>query len=216
MIGDQDEPQFVIRARVPGIHGIFNLPSETLVASHAPHEHIEEHLHDHLQHMHIRYGFEIPNQSLAGIEGLAPWTMMAIKITHRVDCNPIFVARGPGAEGVCLKIGGEDVHWVYDDAVAKRGGALFEATGRRLPDGSYWAGFSTSDLSERHLQRYSAQELKRTIGFGLRADQHFQATWREPRNEPIEPYEVIIGLGDDVTNYHTFFRLSPVPPLGVG
>jgi hypothetical protein len=215
-LGEGDRRAFVIRPRVPAIDGIFDLTAETLIASHQPHDHIEEHLHDHLPHMHIRYGFEIPSQSLDGIDGLAPWVMMAIKVDHRVDCNPIFVARGSGAEGVCLKIAGQDVHWVYDDSVAKRGAGLFEATGRRLPEGFYWAGFSTSDLSERHLERYPALELKRAIGFGLRADQHFQATWREPREEPIEPYDVIIGLGDDVTNYHTFFRLSAVPPLGVG
>lgn len=110
-MAQQDERLFVIRPFVPGIHGIFDLPSEPLIASHGPHKYIEEHLHDHLQHMHIRYGFEIPAQSLAGIDGLAPWVMMAIKIDQRVDCNPIFVARGPGAEGVCLKIGGDDVHW---------------------------------------------------------------------------------------------------------
>ena len=49
---------------------------------------------------------------------------------------------------------------------------------------------------------------------GFRADQHFQATWREPRDEAIEPYDVIICLSDDQTSYFTFFRLPVVVPIG--
>lgn len=205
---------FMIHPRLPSIPGIFDIPADTCIASHAPHRHVKEHLHDHFYHMHIRYGFEIPTQPLLGIKSLALQVMMAIPVEHRVDCNPIFVARGHGAEGICLKIAGQDVHWVHNKEAGQRATELFEATGRKLPEGYYFSGFRTSDTAERKVWRYSQEELKRAIGQGLRADQHFQATWREPKNEPIEPYDVIICLADDETSYHTFFRLPIVVPIG--
>jgi hypothetical protein len=140
--------------------------------------------------------------------------MMMIPVEHRVDCNPIFVARGEGAEGVCLKIAGQDVHWVHSEEAGRKATALFESTGRRVPKGFRFQGFQTSDMEERKVRRYSQPELKAAVGLGLRADQHFQATWIEPREEPIEPYDVIICLADDVTPYHTFFRLQPSIALG--
>ncbi len=164
--------------------------------------------------MHIRYGFEFPQQNLAGIRDVAPAVMMAIKAEHRVDCNPIFVARGEGAEGICLFIDGEEVHWVHHEEAGEQATALFQATGRTLPEGYYWSGFYTSDLEERKVRRYTREQLLRTIGLGFRADQHFQATWREPRDEPIEPYDVIICLTDDQSSYVTFFRLPVVVPIG--
>ncbi len=209
-----NEPSFVIRPRLPAINGIFDLGPDTLIASHTPHERIGEHLHDHLPHMHIRYGFEIPQQSFQGISGSALEVAMLVKSTHRVDCNPIFVARGPGAEGICLKIAGNDVHWVHNEDVGQKATDFFTRTGRKIPDGYRFSGFKTSDLAERVVRRYTRLELLATVGLGLRCDQHFQATWIEPRNEEIEPYDVIIFLSDDATAYHTFFRLQPTISLG--
>jgi hypothetical protein len=204
----------VIYPKLPSIHGIFDIPSETCISAHNPHGRIAEHLHDHFPHLHIRYGFEIPAQPLSGIKAAALEVAMAIRVDQRVDCNPVFVARGQGSEGICLKIAGQDVHWVHHDDVGVKANYLFEATGRKLPEGFYFSGFRTSDLDERKPLRYSREELKRAIGLGLRADQHFQATWREPKEEPIEPYDVIIYLGDDESSYYTFFRLPVVVPLG--
>lgn len=208
------EAGLIIRPRLPAIDGIFDLGPDVLIASMKPHGRIPEHLHDHLHHMHIRYGFEIPRQDFIGIDKVALLVVMMIPVDQRVDCNPIFVARGEGSEGVCLKIGGEDVHWVHNEDAGKRGTELFEATGRKVPKGYRFQGFQTSDLSEREVRRYSRNELKAAVGLGLRADQHFQATWIEPRDQPIEPYDVIIGLADDATPYHTFFRLQPTVSLG--
>jgi hypothetical protein len=208
------EREFVIHPRLPFIDGIFDLGPNTLIAAHNPHERIREHLHDHLPHMHIRYGFEIPRQPLIGVQEAALEVVMMIKVDHRVDCNPVFVARGPKNEGICLKLAGQDVHWVHNEEVAKKGTQLFEATGRKVPAGFYFAGFRTSDLEERKVYRYSREELLRGIGAGLRADQHFQATWREPRKESIEPYPVVIGLSDDATYFATFFELRPTVVLG--
>jgi hypothetical protein len=140
--------------------------------------------------------------------------VMMVKFDHRVDCNPVFVARGARNEGICLKIADQDVHWVHNEEVAKKGTQLFEATGRKIPSGFYFAGFRTSDVGERKVQRYSREELLRAIGAGLRADQHFQATWREPKEEAIEPYPVVIGLSDDSTYFATFFELRPTVALG--
>jgi hypothetical protein len=192
------ERALVVRPRLPLLDGIFDLGPNVLIASHAPHGRIKEHLHDHLNHMHIRYGFEFPQQSLIGIDGAVLLVVMMIKIDHRVDCNPVFVARGNHNEGICLKIAGEDVHWVHNEEASKKGTQFYEAT----------------DLEERKVKRYSREELKRAIGMGLRADQHFQATWREPRDESIEPYPVTICLGDDASPYHVFFELRPTVPLG--
>ena len=208
------ERALVINPRLPFINGIFDLGAGVLIAAHKPHERIKEHLHDHLPHMHIRYGFELPQQSLVGVEQVAWLVMMMIKVQHRVDCNPVFVALGKNNEGICLKIAGEDVHWVHSEEAGKKATELYEATGRKVPDGYYFSGFYTSDGAERRIRRYSKEELKRAIGFGLRADQHFQATWREPKNEPIEPYPVTICLADDETSYHVFFELNPTIPLG--
>jgi hypothetical protein len=204
----------IIRPRLPFIPGIFDIPPDTCISSHRPHARIPEHLHDHFPHMHIRYGFEIPAQSLVGIDSSALEVAMAIRAEHRVDCNPVFVARGPNSQGVCLKIAGQDIHWVHNEEVGLKATKLFEETGRKLPEGFYFSGFRTSDVDERKVLRYSREELKRAIGLGLRADQHFQATWRDPREEAIEPYDVIIYLGDDETSYHTFFRLPVVVPIG--
>jgi hypothetical protein len=208
------ETGLVIRPRPPVIDGIFDLGPDVLIASNAPHGRIPEHLHDHLYHMHIRYGFEIPRQDFQGIDSVALLVMMMIPVNQRVDCNPIFVARGEGSEGVCLKVAGEDVHWVHNEEAGKKATELFEATGRKLPKDYRFQGFQTSDLDERKVRRYSRDELKAAVGLGLRADQHFQATWIEPRDEPIEPYDVIICLADDTTPYHTFFRLQPTVSLG--
>lgn len=209
------EEGLIIRPCLPRIPGILGIGPDQCIASHAPHEPIKEHLHHHLQHMHIRYGFELPSQSLTGItDGVAPAVMMAIPVEQRVDCNPIFVARGEGAEGICLHIDGEEVHWVHHDEAGAQAVELYEATGRKLPDGFYWSGFYMSDVEERKVRRFSREQLLRTIGQGLRADQHFQATWREPRDELIEPYEVLICLTDDQTSYVTFFRLPVVVPIG--
>jgi hypothetical protein len=120
--GSLFEDGLVIHPRLPIHDGIFHLGPNTLIAAHSPHAHVVEHLHDHLHHMHIRYGFEIPQQSLAGIgeKGVAFQVAMCINVQQRVDCNPIFVARGHGAEGICLKIAGQDVHWVHDDEVSHK------------------------------------------------------------------------------------------------
>lgn len=213
-LDSQYQRELIIRPRLPFIDGIFDLGPNTLIASHSPHEHIAEHLHDHLPHMHIRYGFEIPRQSLIGINAAALEVVMMVKVEHRVDCNPVFVALGKANEGICLKIAGQDVHWVHSEEVSRKGTKLYEASGRKVPQGFYFAGFRTSDVDERKVFRYSREELLRAIGAGLRADQHFQATWREPRNEPIEPYPVVIGLSDDETYFHTFFELRPTVVLG--
>ncbi len=204
----------IVQPRLPMFPGIFNLPAETCIASHAPHERIEEHLHEHFYHMHIRYGFEIPPQNFDDINGAALEVAMAIKIDHRVDCNPPFVARSKGPTGVPLVLGDEVIHWVQSPEVGEKATKLFEATGRRLPEGYYFAGFRTSDVDERYVWRFTKEELQEVFGSGLRCDQHFEATWKEPRNEAIEPYDVIIYLGDDVTDYHTFFRLPVVVPIG--
>jgi hypothetical protein len=140
--------------------------------------------------------------------------MMCIKDTQRVDCNPVFGARGEGPEGVCLKVAGEDVHWVHNEEAGQKASTLFEATGRKIPKGFRFQGFQTSDMDERQVRRFSKDEMKTAIGLGLRADQHFQATWIEPRDTPIEPYDVIICLGDDTTPYHVFFNLQPTVSLG--
>jgi hypothetical protein len=206
--------QLIIHPKAPNIPWIFDLPPDTTIASHPPHDHIEEHLHDHFFHMHIRYGFEFPAQTLSGIDETAFEVVMMIKADHRVDCNPIFVARGDGPQGVCLKLAGQDVHWVHNEDTAKKYTELYRETGREVPDGYYFSGFRTSDAEERNVWRYSRNTLLAGIGRGLRADQHFQATWREPRDEPIEPYDVVIGLGDEVSSYYTFFRLPVVVPIG--
>jgi hypothetical protein len=213
-VDSQYDKTFVIKPRLPAIDGIFDIRANTLIASHAPHDRIQEHLHDHLPHMHIRYGFEIPPQSLAGIDSAALEVAMLVQIAHRVDCNPVFVARGPESTGICLKIAGQDVHWVHNEKVGNKATSLFEATGSKVPNDYYFSGFKTSDTEERKVWRYSREDLLRAIGNGLRADQHFQATWREPRSEPIAPYDVIICLSDDESSFHTFFRLQPTVSLG--
>lgn len=210
----EDKPQFIVKPRLPQYAGIFDLPGETCIASHTPHGRINEHLHDHLNHMHIRYGFEFPRQELSGINSLALHVVMMVKVEHRVDCNPIFVGRGKGSEGICLKISGQDVHWTPNDDVAKIAEKRYNALGKKVPDGYYFAGFITSDMSERKAYEYKREDLIRVIGDGLVADQHFQATWKKPSKQEIEPYDVIIYLGDSVTNYHTFFRLPVVVPIG--
>ena len=208
------EGGLVIRPCLPRIPGILGIGPDTCVASHAPHEPIKEHLHHHLYHMHIRYGFHLPQQRLEAVRSVSPAVMMAIPVDQRVDCNPIFVARGKDEEGICLHIDGEEVHWVHHDEAGAQATELFEATGRKLPEGYYWSGFYMSDTQERKVRRFSREQLLRTIGLGLSADQHFQATWREPRDEPIEPYDVLICLTDDHTSYYTFFRLPVVVPIG--
>ena len=75
---------FRIQPRLPLIDGIFDLGANTLIASHSPHKHIQEHLHDHLYHMHIRYGFEIPAQTFEGISAAALEVAMLVKAEHRV------------------------------------------------------------------------------------------------------------------------------------
>lgn len=202
-----------IHPRMPAIDGIFGLGSNVLIAAHSPHEHVREHLHDHLCHMHIRYGFELPRQSFQGISKAALQVMMMIKVDQRVDCNPVFVALGPGQEGICLKIAGQDVHWIQNKEAGQKATELFEGTGRKLPLGFRFQGFQTSSLDERQPRRYTREELQAAVGLGLRADQHFQATWIEPENKPIEPYDVVICLADDATDYHTFFRLEPTVSL---
>lgn len=211
---ERQEPAIVIYPRLPEFDGIFNLPAATCVASHTPHKHIEEHLHDHLHHMHIRYGFEIPAQDFDEIQDVSLEVAMSVRLEHRVDCNPPFTGRGQGVEGIPLQLGGEVIHWVYSSEVGEKAKRLFETTGRKLPEGFYFQGFRTSDEEERHELRFTKKDLEEVFGGGLRCDQHFQATWKEPKDEAIEPYDVIIYLGDDVTNYHTFFRLPVVVPIG--
>ena len=206
--------EFVIRPKLPRINGIFDLGPNVMIASHGPHDHVEEHLHDHLHHMHIRYGFEIPSQPLLGIDAIALEVAMLVNTLHRVDCNPIFVARGASNTGVCLKIAGQDVHWVHNDEVGRKATELYQATGRIVPEGFYFAGFRTSDVEERHVWSYSRTDLLRAIGLGLQADQHFQATWREPQDKPILPYPVTICLSDNTTYFHSFFQLPLTPSLG--
>ncbi|MDP3746693.1 MAG: hypothetical protein Q8Q88_06545 [Phenylobacterium sp.] len=205
---------FHIHPRLPAIDGIFHLGPNVLIAGHAAHERIAEHLHDHLPHMHIRYGFEIPVQSFSGLDAAALEVAMLVKAEHRVDCNPVFVARGPGAEGVCWKIAGQDVHWVHDAEVGAKATRGWERAGRKIPEGYRFSGFRTSDLEERQVRRYSRAELQAAIGQGVRCDQHFQATWGEPRPEPIDPYEVVICLSDDASGFETFFRLPTTVALG--
>lgn len=205
---------FRISPRLPTIDGIFDLGSNVLIASHAPHDRIAEHLHDHLPHMHIRYGFEIPGQSFEGIERAALEVVMLVKAEHRVDCNPVFVARGSGSEGVCWKIAGEDVHWVHSGDVGEKAATKWQATGREVPKGYRFSGFRTSDLEERQPRRYSRTELLASVGQGVRCDQHFQATWVEPSEAPISPYDVVIFLSDDCTSFETFFRLPVTVSLG--
>jgi hypothetical protein len=113
--------------------------------------------------MHIRYGFEIPVQSLAGVKAVALEVAMLIQVAHRVDCNPVFVARGANSTGICLRIAGEDVHWVHNEEVGEKATNLFEATGRRVPDAYYFSGFRTSDIEERKIRRYSREDLLRTM-----------------------------------------------------
>lgn len=139
-----EESRFVIRPRLPVLDGIFNLEADVLIASHTQHERINEHLHDHLYHMHIRYGFEIPAQSFRGIGAAALEVAMMVKVEHRVDCNPVFVARGRGAEGVSRKIGGEDVHWVHNDEVGEKATKLYANTGRKVKKGYRFSGFRTA------------------------------------------------------------------------
>ena len=149
-----------------------------------------------------------------GIAAAALEVAMLVKVAHRVDCNPIFVARGRDNEGICLKIAGQDVHWVQNEDVGKKATELYQGTGRDIPEGFYFSGFRTSDIEERKVWRYSREELLRAFGSGLRADQHFQATWREPSNDKIDPYPVVICLSDDETYFHTFFELQPTITLG--
>jgi hypothetical protein len=209
------EHGLIVRPGLPRIPGILGIGPDQCIASHPPHDPIKEHLHHQFHHLHIRYGFEFPQQTLAGIrDAISPVVVMAIRVEQRVDCNPIFVARGEGAEGICLHIDGEEVHWVHHDEAGAQAAELYKATGRELADGFYWSGFYMSDVEEREIRRFTREQLLRTIGLGLRADQHFQATWREPKDEPIEPYEVLICLTDTETSYYTFFRLPIVVPLG--
>lgn len=206
--------KLIINPKLPKIDGIFNLGANQLITSHSPHDRIEEHLHDHLHHLHIRYGFEIPHQSFAGINNAALEVSMLIKTSQRVDCNPVFVGRGQGSEGVCAKFAGQDIHWVHNEETSKKGTRLYEKTGRKIPSGYRFIGFKTSDLAERKVWRYSKEELIAAVGLGFRADQHFQATWIEPKDEPIEPYDVVIGLSDDESDFHTFFNLPVTVSLG--
>ncbi|MFC7384440.1 hypothetical protein [Sphaerisporangium rhizosphaerae] len=213
------EPDLIIRPCLPPFGGIFDLPGrETPVATHMPHapfENLEEHLHEHLPHLHISYGFEIARHELEHLpESTHLEVVMAIKKEHRVDCNPIFVNRKNASEGECLKIGGEDVHWIHSEETARKATELFARTGRRLPEDMYFSGFLTSTPDERETRAYTREELFEAIGDGLLVEQHFQATWLEPREEPIDPYDVIIYLGSTDTRYHTFFRLPAIVPLG--
>jgi hypothetical protein len=210
------EDGLIIKPCLPALPGILGVGPDQCIASHRPHEPIKEHLHHHLHHMHIRYGFEFPAQRLTGIQNeVSPLVAMAIRDSHRVDCNPIFVARGEGAEGICLHIDGDEVHWVHHEEAGAQAAELYSQSGRELAEGFYWSGFYMSDLAERTIRRFTREQMLRTIGLGLRADQHFQATWREPRDEAIEPYEVLICLSDDQTSYFTFFRLPITVPIGL-
>jgi hypothetical protein len=82
-----------------------------------------------------------------------------------------------------------------------------------LSDNRRFIGFSTSDVGERRKHRYTVLELKEAVRNGLRVDQHFQATWIEPKAEPIVPYEVTIFLSDDATSYQTIFSICPTVSL---
>lgn len=213
------EPDLIIEPCLPPFGGIFDLPGrQTPVATHMPHgpfENLEEHLHEHLPHMHISYGFKVPKHDKASLPKATKLSVvMAIRKEHRVDCNPIFVSRKSPREGECLKIAGDDVHWIHSDETARRATELFARTGRRLPEDMYFSGFVTSTPDEREERAYTRDELYDAIGDGLLVEQHFQATWQEPRDEAIEPYDVTIYLGNTTTNYHTFFRLPAVVPLG--
>jgi len=205
---------FKIHPRLPAIDGIFDLGPNVLISSYQAHGRIKEHLHEHLPHMHIRYGFEIPGQSFSGLTAAALEVAMMIKVAHRVDCNPVFVAKGEGSEGVCWKIAGEDVHWVHSSEVGEKALKAWTRTGRKLPAGYRFSGFQTSDLEERRVRRYTQRELLAAVGQGIRCDQHFQATWVEPKAEPIDPYDVVIFLSDDSTGYETFFNLPVTVSLG--
>jgi hypothetical protein len=212
-------PDLIIRPSLPPFGGIFDLPGqETPVATHAPHgpyQHIPEHLHDHLPHMHISYGFQIPKHKPEDLPRECKLqVVMAISKQHRVDCNPIFIGRVNGNTGETLKIGGVDVHWIHSEETARMATERFAKTGRRLPDNMYFSGFVTATEDERDERAYTREELEEAIGDGLLAEQHFQATWLEPREEMIEPYDVTIYLGNSATPYHTFFKLPTVVPLG--
>lgn len=212
-----EERELEIRPTLPFLTGVFDLPGETPIASHPPHApytNMKEHLHEHLHHMHIAYGFKIPSQSrlpdFAKLE-----VAMAVLDELRVDCNPIFVAK-KGREGTCVKIANQDVHWVHNEEVGQKAAALYAATGRTLPPGYYFAGFRTGDVDERKEFSYSREDLEAVIGQGLVAEQHFQATWKQPKDQAIAPFDVIIYLGDSETKYHTFFKLPVTVPLGAG
>lgn len=212
------EPTLEIRPGLPPFGGIFGLPGrESPIASHQPHApgtRVAEHLHEHLPHMHISYGFTIPQQRLDLLPDKTMFEVaMVVLCAHRVDCNPIFIGRN-GPEGTCLKIGGEDVHWIHSDEVSEKAARLYAETGRTIPDGYYFSGFRTATVDERQEKGYTREELAEAIGTGLTAEQHFQATWREPSDEAIEPYDVLIYLGDSTTRYHTFFKLPTVVALG--
>jgi hypothetical protein len=211
------ETRLEIRPTLPFLAGLFDLPGESPIASHTPHEPfkgINEHLHEHLHHMHISYGFKIPAQtSMPDFTKLE--VAMAVLDELRVDCNPIFVSRR-GNEGTCIKVANQDVHWVHSEEVGQKARARLEATGRKLPNGYYFAGFRTSDVDERVEYSYTREELEAAVGQGLVAEQHFQATWHDPRDEPIEPFDVTIYLGDSESSYHTFFKLPVLVPLGAG
>jgi hypothetical protein len=214
-----ESPDLIIRPGLPPYGGIFDLPAqETPIAAHQPHgpyTHIAEHLHDHLPHMHISYGFSIPEHRPEQLpESTHLEVAMAISRAHRVDCNPIFIGRMNGNAGETLKIGDEDVHWIHSEETAEKATERFAATGRKLPDDMYFSGFVTATVDEREDRPYTREELAKAIGSGLIAEQHFQATWMEPKDEAIEPYDVTIYLGNTATPYHTFFRLPTVVPLG--
>jgi hypothetical protein len=212
------EPMLVIRPGLPPFGGIFDLPGqESPVVAHRPHppgRRLAEHLHEHMPHLHISYGFTMPQQRIEMLPRKTAFEVaMYVHSDHRVDCNPIFSGKN-GSEGVCVKIGGEDVHWIHSDEVGEKATRLFEATGRKLAPGGYFSGFRTATVDERQEKDFTREELFEAIGTGLVAEQHFQATWREPRDEAIEPYDVLIYLGDSATTYHTFFNLPVVVSLG--
>jgi hypothetical protein len=216
--GVSGDESLVIQPGIPPFGGIFALPGrETPIASHEPHSEEEnwaEHLHAHLPHLHVSYGFKLTQQQNTELPDSTHLEVaMAILTSQRVDCNPIFVGKN-SEEGVCLKIAGEDVHWIHSTEVSEKAQRLFAKTGRRLPSTMYFAGFRTSTVDERQQKPYTRAELSEAIGDGLICEQHFQATWREASDEPIEPYDVVIYLGDSATNYHTFFRLPTIMPLG--
>lgn len=209
----------VIRPCKPPFGGIFDLPGqETPIATHLPHGpygHLREHLHEHLPHLHVSYGFEIRKHRPEELPDETHLEVaMLIHKDHRVDCNPIFTGRD-GNEGTCLKVGGEDVHWIHSSETDEKATRRFAATGRSIPADRYFSGFVTSTPDERTARPYTRGELVEAIGDGLLAEQHFQATWLKPCEEAITPYDVIIYLGNTATAYHTFFRLPTVVPLGV-